>query len=185
MVLNNHTGELQVGDQVPVIVRSAQSIGADNAPVINSVEFRDTGVILNITPHINSNGSIILEIDQEVSEVAETNSSGIDSPTIQQRKIKSTVSVRDGETIALGGLIRETQSYTKSGIPLVKDIPLIGVAFSTTSNVTRRTELIILLTPRVINDAQEMRANMQNLKEGFENLTPFPRSFLSVNEDEE
>ncbi len=178
MVLNNYTGELQVGDQVPVVVRSAQGVGAENAPVINSVEFRDTGVILSITPHISKGGTIILEIEQEVSEVAETSSSGIDSPTIQQRKIKSTVSVRDGETIALGGLIRENQSYSNAGLPLLKDIPVLGAAFSTTSNVTRRTELIILLTPRVINDVIEMRANMESLKEEFRNLDPFPESFL-------
>lgn len=178
MVLNNYTGELQVGDQVPVIVRSAQGVANENAPVVNTVEFRDTGVIMNITPHISKGGTIILEIEQEVSEVAETSSSGIDSPTIQQRKLKSTVSVRDGETIALGGLIRENQTFNNSGLPVLKDIPLLGAAFSTTTNVTRRTELIILLTPRVINDVIEMRENMESLKQEFKNLTPFPDSFL-------
>ncbi len=185
MVLNNRVGELQVGDQVPVVVRSAQGIAGENAPIVNSVEFRDTGVILNITPHINKGGSIILEIEQEVSEVAETNSSGIDSPTIQQRKIKSTVSVNNGETIALGGLIRESQSYNKSGIPLIKDIPLVGLAFSSTSNVTRRTELIILITPRVINDAIEMQNNMESLKTEFRNLSPFPTSTLKIENETE
>jgi general secretion pathway protein D len=182
MVLNNHTGMIQVGDQVPVVVRSSQGTGSENAPVVNNVEFRDTGVILNITPHINAGGLIVLEIEQEVSEVAETKSSGIDSPTIQQRKIKTTVAIQNGETIALGGLIRETSTNSKSGIPILKDIPLLGNVFSTTSKVKRRTELIILITPRIVNNVHEMRGTLDDMKQEFKFLKKFPTSILKLPE---
>lgn len=180
MVLNNQTATLQVGDQVPVAVQSAQSTGGENAPLVNTIEFRDTGVILNITPHINKGGLVILEVSQEVSEVAETKSSGIDSPTIQTRMIESTVAVQNGETIALGGLIRETSTVGSSGVPFLKDIPLLGKAFSTTTDVTRRTELIILITPRVITNAYETREAIDSLKGEFRNLKPFPTSVLKI-----
>ena len=182
MVLNNHTGMIQIGDQVPVIVRSSQGTGGENAPVVNNVEFRDTGVILNITPQINAGGLIVLEIEQEVSEVAETKSSGIDSPTIQQRKIKTTVAIQNGETIALGGLIRETSTNSKSGIPILKDIPLLGNLFSTTSKVKRRTELIILITPRIVNNVHEMRETLDDMKQEFKFLKKFPTSILKFPE---
>lgn len=181
MVLNNQTATLQVGDQVPVAVQSSQSTGGENAPLVNTIEFRDTGVILNITPHINEGGLVLLEVAQEVSEVAETKSSGIDSPTIQTRKIETMVAAQNGETIALGGLIRETSSQSNSGVPLLKDIPLLGKAFSTTSDVKRRTELIVLLTPRVVTNAYETRDVINSLKGEFRNLTPFPTSKLNNN----
>ena len=182
MVLNNQTATLQVGDQVPVAVQSAQATGGQNAPLVNTIEFRDTGVILTITPHINKGGLVLLEVAQEVSEVSETKSSGIDSPTIQTRKIETMIAAQNGETIALGGLIRETSSFGRSGVPFLKDIPLLGMAFSTSSEVTRRTELIILLTPRVITNAYETREAIDSLKGEFKNLSPFPKSALELDD---
>ncbi len=180
MVLNNQTATLQVGDQVPVAVQSSQSTGGASAPLVNTIEFRDTGVILNITPHINKGGLVLLDVSQEVSEVSETKSSGIDSPTIQTRKIETVVAAQNGETIALGGLIRETSSFGRSGIPLLKNIPLLGAAFSTSTKVTRRTELIILLTPRVITNTYESSEVINDLKDGFKSLRPFPSSILEI-----
>ncbi len=181
MVLNNQTATLQVGDQVPVAVQSSQGTGDSNAPLVNTIQFRDTGVILSITPHINDGGLIILDVTQEVSEVAETRSSGIDSPTIQQRRISSTIAVQNGETVALGGLIRESTTVSNSGLPLLKDIPVIGKVFSTDSNVKRRTELIILITPRVMRNAYESRRVVDSLLEEFENLVPPPITQRDVN----
>jgi general secretion pathway protein D len=170
MVLNNHTATLQIGDQVPVATQSAQSVSAANAPVLTTVQFRDTGVILNITPRVNSGGLVLLDIQQEVSDVAKTTSSGIDSPTIQQRKISTSVAVQDGETIALGGLIKENENRGKSGIPILQDIPLLGMAFRTSNNTVRRTELIILITPRVVNDLKGARATMEYLRGQFKRV---------------
>lgn len=157
MILNNRTGTLQVGDQVPVTTQSAVSVSDPEAPIVNSVQFRDTGVIFQVTPRINNSGVVTLEVSQEVSDVVETTSSGIDSPTIQQRKIDSIVAVQDGETVVLGGLIRETGSQTRSGIPLLMEIPLLGNAFRSNSQTTRRTELLIFITPHVAGDVQAAR----------------------------
>lgn len=150
MVLDNRTATLQVGDQVPIVTQSSVSVTDPDAPIVNSVSLRDTGIILNVTPRVNDSGLVILEIDQEVSDVAATSSSGIDSPTIRQRRITTSVSVRDGQSVALGGLMRERLSDTKTKIPLLGDIPFLGKLFSTTSTESQRTELLVLITPRVV-----------------------------------
>ena len=150
MVLDNRTATLQVGDQVPVVTQSSVSVTNPDAPIVNSVSLRDTGIILNVTPRVNDSGLVILEIDQEVSDVVATQSSGIDSPTIQQRRISTSVSVRDGQSVALGGLMRERLSDSKTKIPLLGDIPFLGKLFSTTTTDTQRTELLVMITPRVV-----------------------------------
>ncbi|NKB16167.1 MAG: hypothetical protein HC774_03590, partial [Sphingomonadales bacterium] len=104
VVLNNQTAILQVGDQVPVVTQQVQGVSSPGAPIINSVELRDTGVILRVTPRVNDSGVVTLDISQEVSDVARTTSSGINSPTIQQRRIASVVATRSGQMVALGGL---------------------------------------------------------------------------------
>jgi general secretion pathway protein D len=168
MVLNNQSATLQVGDQVPVATQSAVSVSDPNAPIVNSVQFRDTGVILTVTPRIGEGGAVMLDIEQEISDVVSTTTSGIDSPTIRQRKISTSVIVQDGDTIALGGLIRESVSRGKSGVPILKDIPLIGNLFSSSDRIRRRTELIILITPRIAQDTREAREILDYLKRQFQ-----------------
>jgi general secretion pathway protein D len=116
---------------------------------------RDTGVILSVTPRVNDNGRVLLDIEQEVSNVVKTTSSGIDSPTIQQRRVHTTVTVSDGEAVALGGLIQERDSITKTQVPILGDIPVLGTAFRTNSDGINRTELLIIMRPRVIRDGEE------------------------------
>jgi general secretion pathway protein D len=116
MALNNQKAVLQVGDQVPTITQQSVGTGAAGAPVINSVEMKDTGVILTVTPRVNSSGRVMLDIEQEVSGVVKTTTSGIDSPTIQQRKIATRVLVQDGESLALGGLIQEKNSIARGQV---------------------------------------------------------------------
>ncbi|RJF87944.1 type II secretion system protein GspD [Oleomonas cavernae] len=147
LVLNNQTATLQVGDEVPIATQSAVSTDNPDAPIVNSIEYRNTGVILKITPRVNDNGVVLLDIAQEVSNVVETTTSDLDSPTIQQRRIASSVAVQDGQTIALGGLITENRQDGNSGIPVLKDIPFLGPLFGTTERKRDRTELLILLTP--------------------------------------
>jgi general secretion pathway protein D len=171
LVLNNESATLQVGDEVPVPSASAVSTAAGNAPIVNTIQYRNTGVILTVTPRINDGGLVMLDIEQEISNVVETASSGIDAPTIQQRRLTSSVSVQNGETIALGGLIRNSLSKTNSGVPFLKDIPLLGNAFKDTSITERRSELIILLTPRIINNVQETREVMDYLQNEFRIFT--------------
>lgn len=172
MVLDNETARLQVGDEVPVVTRTSTSTVDDDAPVVNTVEFRDTGVILNITPRVNASGLVILDIDQEVSEVTETTTSGIDSPTIQQRKLESTIAVQNGETVALGGLIRDRLEEGRTGIPLLGDIPLVGNLFRTTDNSASRTELLVLIKPQVVRNQEDARAVTEELRRKLPAIFP-------------
>lgn len=170
LVLNNREAELQIGDQVPITVQSSVGTGDGSAPIVNSIQLRDTGVILRITPRANKSGLVLLDIAQEVSDVVPTTTSNIDSPTIQQRRIASTVAVRNGETIALGGLIRDSTSRTKGGVPVLQRIPLVGNLFGSTSKNNRRTELIVLITPRVLRSQVESDVLMDELREQFRGL---------------
>ena len=170
-VRDNAQARLQVGDQVPIVTQQAISVTDSDAPLVNTVEYRDTGVILEVIPHVNTSGSVILEIIQEVSDVVPTESSGIDSPTIQRRQISSEVFMMTGETVALGGLIRDRQTEGVSGIPLLSEIPILGNLFKTTSNNEDRTELLVLLTPRVIRNAQDAAALTEELRRRIPSVT--------------
>ena len=152
LVLNDQPAELQVGDQVPVATQSSSSTLTAGSPIVNSIEYRDTGVILKVTPRVNSSGLVLLDIDQEVSSVSTTTSSNLDTPTISQRRVNSSVAIADGQTVALAGLISDTRSKTKNGIPVLQDIPYLGSLFSTTTRSTTRDELIVLITPHVVRN---------------------------------
>lgn len=167
-VLNNQKASLQVGDQVPIVTQTSQGTVVSGAPVINTIQMRDTGVILEVIPRVNDNGNVILDVTQEVSEVAQTTSSGIDSPTIQRRKIHSVIATRDGFTVALGGLIRENGSAGNSGVPLIKDVPVIGNLFKSNTSDIRRTELVVLLVPHVMRNQMETQSVADALVDGLE-----------------
>ncbi len=177
MVLDNGTARLQVGDQVPVPTQQSVSTLDPNAPIVNAIDFRDTGVILEVTPHVNASGLVVLDVRQEVSDVVPTTTSGIDAPTIQRRVIESTVAVQNGETIALGGLIRDSRNRTRSGIPVLSRLPLFGPLFGTTTDKKDRTELLVLLTPRVVRDAGEARAVTRELRERLYGLEALRKQF--------
>src|SRR5690606_19495784 len=166
VVLDNRTASLLVGDEVPVVTRTAQTIDDPDAPIVNNVEFRNTGVILNVLPRITANGTINLLIEQEISSVAR--GSPALTPTISQRKVNSTVSVASGQTVLLGGLISENQTKGRDGIPILGDAPIIGDLFRTNTNRATRTELIVLIRPQIIRDsldaqnvAEQMRSQLR------------------------
>ncbi|MCG8608290.1 type II and III secretion system protein, partial [bacterium] len=159
---------LQVGDQVPVATQSAVGVTDPDSPIVNTIQFRDTGVILEVTPRVNDSGLVIMEISQEVSDVIETETSGIDSPTIQQRRLQSTVAVKDGQTIALGGLIRDDKEEVRSGVPFVQDLPVIGSLFRSTVTNSDRTELLVLLTPRVARDPEDAKQITDEIRRRIE-----------------
>ncbi len=165
MVLDNEEATLQIGDQVPIATQQSQSTDAPDAPVITTISFRDTGIILNVRPRVSTSGRVVLEIEQEVSSVANTTTSGIDSPTISQRKITTTVVVNDGTTLALGGLIQEGNTVTRNQVPGAGDIPILGNIFRSRDDRISRTELLILITPRVVRDGAEARAVTEELRD--------------------
>lgn len=176
MVLDNRTAELQVGDQVPISTQQSISNTDPNAPTVNTIQFRDTGVVLRVTPRVNSSGQVTLEIEQEESNAVATTTSGIDSPTIQQRRVRSSVAVRSGETIALGGLIRNNRSDTESGVPVLSAIPILGNLFRDNSSSGRRTELLALITPRVVRNEEEARKVTEDLRQSLHRASELYRT---------
>lgn len=163
-VLNNQTATLQVGADVPVATRSAVSVVDPDAPIVNNIEFRPTGVILRVTPRANAGGMVTVDIEQEVSDVITTDTSNLDSPTIQQRRVESTVSVRSGETIALAGLIQDRDENGRRGLPILSSIPVLGGLFGTKTRLVGRTELLVLMTPRLISSGDDIRQLTDELR---------------------
>jgi general secretion pathway protein D len=155
---------------VPILTTTT-AVGGDVNDVVQEVEYRDTGVILDIIPRVNASGLVVLDIVQEVSDVAATEDPTL-TPTIRQRQIASTIAVNSGETIALGGLIRDIHDNSVTGIPVVSEIPILGNLFKTTSDVVRRTELLVLLTPRVVRDRYDARAMTEDLRKRLRSLPP-------------
>jgi len=180
MVQDNRTARLQVGDQVPVATQSSISNTNPTAPTVNNIEFRDTGVVLEVTPRVNQSGAISLEIKQEVSDVIKTTTSGIDSPTIQQRLVSSHVFVQSGQAIILGGLIRDKQTDKESGLPVLSGIPVLGKLFGNTDNSHDRTELLILITPRIVRNEVDTAQVTEEFKRRFRKKTQLPDSLPSA-----
>lgn len=164
MVLDNHEATLQIGDEVPIATQQVVDTGNPNAPVVNTISFRDTGIILKVRPRVSSSGRVTLDIDQEVSSVARTTTSGIDSPTISQRRISTSVVVDNGVTLALGGLIEESRGVTRTKVPIAGDIPIVGNLFRRKQDTQTKTELLILITPKVVRNGSEARAITDELR---------------------
>jgi general secretion pathway protein D len=181
MVLNNQTANIQVGDEVPVTTQ--ERIGTEiTSDLVRTVEYRDTGVLLTVTPRVNPGGLVIMEVEQEVSNVREFTGGDPLTPTISQRKISSTVAVQSGATVVLGGLIREESEDSKQGVPGLYKVPVLGWLFGQTGDRQDRRELVVLITPRAVQDAaqarevtEEIRAKMQSLKPVYEPDVRAPR----------
>jgi general secretion pathway protein D len=176
MVLDNEAARLLVGNLVPYLSATSQSTLANNAPVINSVEYRETGVITDVTPRVNSGGLVTLDISQEVSNVVPgaTTTPGLNSPTFSERNVTSRVVVQDGQTIGLAGLITDNSSRANTGIPFLKDIPILGLLAGSQSNLRQRTELLVLITPHVVHDQRDARALTEDLRDQLINAATVP-----------
>ena len=170
MVLDNQSARLQVGDEVPIATQSSVSVTDPESPIVNAIQFRDTGVILEVTPRVNAGGLVELEVRQEVSNVVATTSSTIDSPTIQTRSIESVVAVQSGESIALGGLIQDEKEDGTTGIPLLSQVPIVGNLFKTTVDDYFRRELLVLITPSVVRNQREAREVTEELRRRLRSL---------------
>lgn len=155
MVIENREGILQIGDQVPIATQVQQDASSGDAPILAQVEYRDTGVILRVRPRIGVGGRVTLEISQEVSDVRSTTTSSINSPTIRQRRVSTSAALADGQTLALGGLVQESDSATRSEVPGLGRVPVVSNLFRSKDSRRERTELLILIRPRVIlNDIE-------------------------------
>jgi general secretion pathway protein D len=166
VVVNNQAATLQVGDSVPVSTGSATVLTTSNT-VVNTIDYRNTGIILRVSPRINANGNVRLDVEQEISNVSAATAASL-TPTVSERKVKSSISVAAGQTVLLAGLISEQQNNTRNGIPLLDQIPGLGDGFSHQDKKKTRTELIIFIRPQIIRDgtdahfvAEELRSKLR------------------------
>jgi general secretion pathway protein D len=176
MVLDGETARLQVGQLVPYLTSSSQSTVADSA-VINNINYQPTGVIMSVTPRVSEGGLVTLDISQQVSAVdtsVSTTTTGISSPTFSEQDVSSRVTVQDGQTVGLAGLITDNLTKTNSGIPFLKDIPLIGLLAGTQNNTRTRDELLILITPHVQYDENDARALTADLQSQLQDAATVP-----------
>lgn len=179
VVQDNSEAVLTVGDEVPIQTQNQQSTTAADAPIVSSIEYRNTGVILQVRPRINSNQTVSLEIAQEVSRVRTVSDTGVTqsdnerlTPTITQRKITSRVNVQSGQTVVLGGLIQDSEEQSRSRVPVLGDIPVVGSLFGDTTRTNQRNELIVFITPRVIRNPEDARDVSEELRSRLKSLSP-------------
>jgi general secretion pathway protein D len=169
VVVDNGVATLQVGDQVPITTGQANVLTTSNT-IVNTINYQNTGIILRVVPRISANNTVRLDIEQEISNVSAASAAGSLTPTISERKVKSTLTVADGQTVLLAGLVSETQNKTRNGIPVLDQLPgLLGDAFSHQNKTSARTELIIFIRPQIIRDsvdahlvAEELRAKLKS-----------------------
>ena len=168
MVMDNHTASIAVGTQQPV--QSGQTV-TTGGNVSSNIQYKDTGVNLSVTPSVNSGNMVSMQLNQSVTDVG-----SIDAATGQrsflQRQIGSKVAVRSGETIVLGGLIRDNSTVGRSGIPFLADIPIVGNLFGTSSKNSGRTELLVMITPRVVRSDPEIKELANDVRERMKGLLP-------------
>ncbi len=166
LVLENETATIKVGDQVPI---QGQTLVTNGGNTVNSIEYRDTGVILRVKPRVNANGVVTIDLGQELSAVQMETGVG-SNPKFTQRSINSRVSVNDQQTVLLGGLISGTEERGRNTVPGADKVPILGGLVGTTNNVARRTELIIFITPKIIRNGDEAARESQELRDKMKYL---------------
>jgi general secretion pathway protein D len=176
MVLDNEPARLQVGQQVPVLTGTATSTLVTGAPIVNSVDYHATGVIMQVTPRVNSGGLVTLDIAQEVSAVAAAAVNSVaGSPTFNDQTFRTRVAIQDGQTVGMAGLISDNAAEGNGGLPFLKDIPIFGTLFSSQNNTRTRTELLVLITPHVVHDQRDARALTEDLRTQLINAGLLPQ----------
>jgi general secretion pathway protein D len=175
LVLDNQPARLQVGNVVPYLTQTSQSTLVSNAPIVSSINYQQTGVIMEVTPRVNSGGLVTLDIMQDVSAPQTTlTTPGINSPTFSERNVTSRVVVQDGQTIGLAGLITDNVTRGNQGIPWLKDVPFLGFLAGNQNNTRQRTELLVLITPHVVHDQRDARALTEDLRDQLINAAAIP-----------
>ncbi len=175
VVMNNQQATIQVGNRIPINSTSVNT-GIDNTTSYSQVNYINTGVILNVQPRINPGGLVYMNINQEVSQADRSTELVNGNPAISQRKLATQVAVQSGQTVLLGGLIEQAEGTTDTGIPGLNRIPVLGRLFGSTSRNRNRTELIVLITPRVIRGGADARQITDDYQSKFESLAPLRSS---------
>ncbi len=162
VVLENQPATLQVGDSVPITTTQATSVTVPGAPLVNQVEMRDTGIILNVIPRIGQNGAVTMQVEQEISAVVDTVKTL--TPTISKRRVASMISVPNGQTVLLAGLIQEKNLRGRDGIPFLSRLANVGELFSSTDNAADRTELVVFIRPVVVRSGRDAQRVAENYR---------------------
>jgi general secretion pathway protein D len=161
---------------VPVLTGTATSTLTTGAPIVNSVDYHATGVIMQVTPRVNSGGLVTLDIAQEVSAVAAAAVNSVaGSPTFNDQTFRTRVAIQDGQTVGMAGLISDNAAEGNGGLPFLKDIPIFGTLFSSQNNTRTRTELLVLITPHVVHDQRDARALTEDLRTQLINAGLLPQ----------
>ena len=163
MVLDNEKAEIKVGQRISVQTQTQTGVSTGTG-VLNSFQYLETGVLLAVTPRINSGGMVTLEVNQEVSEPTSTGNAVNPNPDVATRNAKTSVVVGSGESIVLGGLIREVARRSSDGLPLLSKIPLVGALFGTQSLNRERSELVLIITPKIVSDTTQAREVTEELR---------------------
>jgi len=180
LVLDNHTAAIHVGDQQPI--QSRQSV-TDGGVTTNSIEYKDTGVQLEVTPSVNDGGLVTLDVKQSVTDVGPEDAA-TGQRSFLERDISSRIAVRSGESVVLGGLITDNASVVKSGVPYLMDIPVLGNLFSTNSKSTKRVELLVFITPKVVESDRELRDLTREMRDRMRGLTDFDDLPVQLGDEE-
>ena len=169
LAVDNKAARIEVGEDVPTITGQVTDA---NGGVTNTVQYKKTGIILEVTPHINSSGLVKMELVQEVSEKGSLDQE-LQNYSILNRKVETNLVVEDNQTILMGGMMKSNKSNSESGIPFVKDLPFVGYLFKGTTDEVKKTELIFLITPHVVNnrkDADRITREFSSKIEGVKKL---------------
>src|SRR5262249_26527869 len=165
LATDNRPARIQVGSEIPILTGSTSTFTGTSTPLTsNAIQYRNTGVILTIIPQVNSQGLVNLQVKQEVSAVGLPSFGQTNSPSFTTRDAETTAVVQDGDTLAIGGIIQENKTRSRSGIPYLMDLPAVGRFFESTQDTTDRTELVILITPHVVRNRNESRDVTEELK---------------------
>jgi general secretion pathway protein D len=169
VVMDNQPALLQVGDAIPITTGSATVLSNSNTPIVNTIDMRNTGVILKVLPHVHANGTIQLEIEQEISNVVNPDQPTL-TPTISERRIHSTVAVTSGQTVLLGGLISEQVQRTNSGLPGLRQIQILGDLLTNNTATKQRSEIIIFMRSQLIRDGTDARHVAEEFRDRLESM---------------
>ncbi|WP_244395987.1 type II secretion system secretin GspD [Beijerinckia indica] len=173
VVLDRQPAVLQVGNQVPILSQQATSTQTANPAIVNSVDYKDTGIILNVLPRVNANGVVALDIEQQISAVTNPDPTNL-TPTISQRRVRSTIAIPNGQTVLLAGLIQETTNGTRSGLPIISKIRFLNDLVTNHNSSDSRTELIMFIKPQILRNGFDSQQVSEEFRERLQMMRSHP-----------
>lgn len=182
LVRSQHKATVSVGKEVPTLradISSTDSVTAVTTSVSRAYVYKDTGVILEVTPTISEGGMISLEISQTISDVLSTTSNGLGTPTFKMDQLATNLSLRTGNTIVMGGMIRNRNEESLSSVPVIADIPMLNWLAGDSSRVSERTEILMLITATVIDERTSLEAMVRRYSDSLREINVFENEVYS------